>query len=36
MDGHNAGLLAFAAAAAVVPFLLPNDYYLPVLIFGGL
>jgi len=36
VDGHNAGLLAFAAAAAVVPFLLPNDYYLTVLIVGGL
>jgi len=36
MGGHNAGLLAFAAAATILPFALPNDYYLTVLIFGGL
>ena len=36
MGGHNAGLLAFAASIAIVPFALPNDYYLTVLIFGGL
>lgn len=33
--GHNAGVLAFAAAAALLPFALPNDYYLTVLIVGG-
>jgi branched-chain amino acid transport system permease protein len=34
--GHNAGFLALAAAAALLPFVLPNDYYLTVLIVGGL
>ncbi len=33
--GHIAGLLAFAAAAALLPFALPNEYYLTVLIVAG-
>ena len=32
----NAGLFILAVAAAVLPLVLPNDYYLTVLIFGGL
>jgi len=32
---QNAGLLAFAVAAALLPFTLPNEYYLTVLIVGG-
>lgn len=32
---HIAGLLAFAAGMALLPFALPNDYYLTVLIVGG-
>jgi branched-chain amino acid transport system permease protein len=32
---HVAGLLAFAAGAALLPLLLPNDYYLTVLIVAG-
>ncbi len=34
--GHIAGLFALAAGAFLLPFLLPNDYYLTVLIVGGL
>ena len=33
---RNMGLFALAAAALVTPFFLPNDYYLTVLIVGGL
>jgi branched-chain amino acid transport system permease protein len=33
--GHVIGLLAFAAGMAAVPFVLPNDYYLTVLIVAG-
>jgi len=35
VGGQNAGLLAFAAGAALLPLALPNDYYLTVLIVGG-
>jgi len=33
--GHHLGVAAFAAGAALVPFVLPNDYYLTVLIVAG-
>jgi branched-chain amino acid transport system permease protein len=35
VGGLNAGLLAFATGAALLPLALPNDYYLTVLIVGG-
>jgi branched-chain amino acid transport system permease protein len=35
VGGHIVGLLAFAAAAALLPFALPNEYYLTVLIVAG-
>jgi len=33
--GHHLGIAAFAAGAALVPLVLPNDYYLTVLIVAG-
>jgi ABC-type branched-subunit amino acid transport system permease subunit len=33
--GHRLGFAAFAAGVAVVPLLLPNEYYLTVLIIAG-
>lgn len=33
--GHHAGLAAFGAGVAVLPFSLPNEYYLTVLIVAG-
>jgi len=33
--GHHLGVAAFAAGAALVPLVLPNDYYLTVLIVAG-
>jgi branched-chain amino acid transport system permease protein len=33
--GHHLGIAAFAAGAAVLPFALPNEYYLTVLIVAG-
>jgi branched-chain amino acid transport system permease protein len=35
IGGHLAGFLAFAAGVAVLPALLPNEYYLTVLIVAG-
>ena len=34
--GHHLGIAAFAAGLAVLPFGLPNEYYLTVLIVAGL
>ena len=34
-QAHVLGIAAFAAAIAVLPFLLPNEYYLTVLIVAG-
>jgi branched-chain amino acid transport system permease protein len=33
--GHHAGIVAFAVGVAVLPFALPNEYYLTVLIVAG-
>ena len=35
LRGHHLGVAAFAAGAALVPLVLPNEYYVTVLIVAG-